>query len=199
MAHSTEEWLIALQQAMPRGKAWPSENDAYLTRFLRAVAARLHRAECDASRLSVEMRPETTLQLLPEWESYLGLPECSSVTSTTEERRRAVAEKHRRRGGLEPWKIEQVAAALGFSIRVTVILPHHCMRNCLEALYPARYRWLLRVDVLEGDTGRFTCTDNVLTPLFSDYARILECHLTRYRLAGSAYEYIYYGDRNVSC
>ena len=76
MAHSVTEWLTALQQVMPRGKAWPRDNDADLNRFLRALAERLTRVEYDASRLHVEMRPETTLQLLPEWEQYLALPEC---------------------------------------------------------------------------------------------------------------------------
>ncbi|MCZ5371667.1 DUF2313 domain-containing protein [Escherichia coli] len=72
MAHSVTEWLTALQQVMPRGKAWPRDNDADLNRFLRALAERLTRAEYDASRLHVEMRPETTLQLLPEWGAISG-------------------------------------------------------------------------------------------------------------------------------
>lgn len=37
MAHSVTEWLTALQQVMPRGKAWPRDNDADLNRFLRAL------------------------------------------------------------------------------------------------------------------------------------------------------------------
>ncbi|WP_241957500.1 MULTISPECIES: putative phage tail protein [unclassified Escherichia] len=86
MAHSVTEWLTALQQVMPRGKAWPRDNDADLNRFLRALAERLTRVEYDASRLHVEMRPETTLQLLPEWEQYLALPECGIAATTTEAR-----------------------------------------------------------------------------------------------------------------
>ncbi|EMO4249237.1 DUF2313 domain-containing protein [Citrobacter freundii] len=195
MAHSTEEWLIALQQAMPRGKAWARDNDADLTRFLRALAKRLNRAEFDAARLQPEMRPETTLQLLPEWEEYLGLPECGISPPTVEDRRRAAAEKHRRKGGLAPWQIEQVAAALGFIIRVTVILPHHCLRSCMYPLHPPRYRWTLKIDVLDNTGGRFTCVDNVMTPLISDRARELECTLTRYRLAGTGYEYNYTGEK----
>lgn len=121
MAHSVTEWLTALQQVMPRGKAWPRDNDADLNRFLRALAARLTRIEYDASRLHVEMRPETTLQLLPEWEQYLALPECGIAATTTEARRRAVVEKYRRKGGLATWQIEAAAAALGFTIKVTAV------------------------------------------------------------------------------
>ncbi|ENU7827639.1 YmfQ family protein, partial [Shigella dysenteriae] len=175
MAHSVTEWLAALQQVMPRGKAWPRDNDADLNRFLRALAERLNRTEYDASRLHVEMRPETTLRLLPEWEQYLALPECGIAPTTREARRRAVVEKYRRRGGLATWQTEAAAAALGFTIKVTAVLPHHCLRDCMYPLHPARYRWMLKVNVPGKDAGRFTCIDGVMTPLISERTRELEC------------------------
>ncbi|HFP9810802.1 TPA: putative phage tail protein, partial [Escherichia coli] len=148
----------------------------------------------DASRLHVEMRPETTLQLLPEWEQYLALPECGIAATTTEARRRAVVEKYRRKGGLATWQIEAAAAALGFTIKVTAVLPHHCLRDCMYPLHPARYRWLLKVEVPDKDAGRFTCIDDVMTPLISERTRELECLLKHYRLAGTEYEYYYTGE-----
>lgn len=194
MAHSVTEWLTALQQVMPRGKAWPRDNDTDLNRFLRALAERLTRVEYDASRLHVEMRAETTLQLLPEWEQYLALPECGIAATTTEARRRAVVEKYRRKGGLATWQIEAAAAALGFTIKVTAVLPHHCLRDCMYPLHPARYRWMLKVEVPDKDAGRFTCIDDVMTPLISERTRELECLLKHYRLAGTEYEYYYTGE-----
>lgn len=194
MAHSVEAWLNALQQVLPRGKAWSREENADLTAFLRGLAYRLSRAESNADLLLTEMRPETTKQLLEEWEEYLALPECDIGAGTFEDRRRAVTEKYHRKGGLAPWQIEAVAAALGFNVRVNVILPHHCMRSCMYPLWPFRYRWLLQIEVLDVSGGRFTCMDNVMTPLLSDRARELECVLTKYRLAGTGYEYIYEGD-----
>ena len=191
MAHSVDEWLHALQQVMPRGKAWPRELNADLTRFLRALARRLSRVESNGDALLTEMRPETTFQLLSDWETYLGLPECELDSDTIEDRRRAAVEKHHRKGGLAPWQIEDVAKALGFTITVRVFLPHHCMRSCMYPLYPARYRWLLQIEVKDMQGGRFTCMDNVMTPLISNRVRNLECVLSKYRLAGSGYEYIY--------
>lgn len=191
MAHSVDDWLHALQQVMPRGKAWPREMNADLTRFLRALARRLSRTEADSDTLISEMRPETTFLLLPDWEAYLELPECELPEGTAEARRTAVVEKYHRKGGLAPWQIEDVAKALGFTITVRVILPHHCMRDCMHPLYPARYRWLLQVDVRDIQGGRFTCMDNVMTPLLTDRARNLECVLSKYRLAGTNYEYLY--------
>lgn len=191
MAHSVDEWLGALWQVMPRGKAWLRDEDGDLNLFLRALARRLSQTEFDAENLLPEMRPETTFMLLEEWEEYLELPECGQLSGTVEDRRRAVVEKYHRKGGLSPWQIEAVAAALGFTIRVTVLLPHHCMRSCMYPLYPARYRWTLQIDVIGISGGRFTCIDNVMTPLLSERARELECVLTKYRLGGTAYEYFY--------
>lgn len=191
MAHSVDDWLHALQQVMPRGKAWPREKDADLTRFLRALAGRLNRVEANGDALLREMRPETTFQLLPDWEDYLELPECDLPTGTVEERRAAIVEKYHRKGGLAPWQIEDVAKALGFTITVHAILPHHCMRSCMYPLYPARYRWLLQINVQGIQGGRFTCIDNVMTPLLTDRASNLECVLSKYRLAGTGYEFFY--------
>lgn len=194
MAHSVDDWLHALQQVMPRGKAWPRDLNANLTKFLRAFAARLSRVEGDADALLAEMRPETTFQMLSDWEGYLGLPECETAAETVEARRLSVVEKHHRKGGLATWQIESVAAALGFEIKVNVILPHHCLRSCMYPLFPTRYRWLLQIDVLSITGGRFTCLDNVMVPLLSDRARELECLMTKYRLAGTGYEFVYLGE-----
>lgn len=179
---------------MPRGKAWPRELNADLTRFLRALALRLSRVENDSNALLNEMRPESTFQLLPEWENYLGLPECDLPPGTVEARRLAVVEKYHRKGGLASWQIEAVAAALGFTVKVNVILPHHCMRSCMYPLWAARYRWILQIEVLSITGGRFTCLDNVMIPLISDRARELECLMTKYRLGGTAYDFIYLGE-----
>ncbi|HFS8942346.1 TPA: putative phage tail protein [Enterobacter roggenkampii] len=191
MAHSVDDWLHALQQVMPRGKAWSRENNADLTRFLRALARRLSRVESSGDVLLNEMRPETTFLLLEDWEKYLELPECDLPSGTFEDRRAAVVEKYHRKGGLAPWQIEAVAKTLGFTITVRVILPHHCLRSCMYPLFPARYRWLLQVDVQNITGGRFTCMDGCMTPLLNDRASNLECVLSKYRLAGTNYDYLY--------
>ncbi|HGE8484770.1 TPA: YmfQ family protein [Serratia marcescens] len=190
MAHSVTEWQDAIQQNMPRGRAWPRDETADLTALIRGVSHRLNRLEINADLLLAEMRPETTVQLLPEWENYLGLPECNIPNNDFLSRRAAVVEKYHRKGGLAPWQIENVAKALGYSVEVKQILPHHCLRNCMHPIYPKRYRFLLVVTV--HDAGkRFTVLDEVLMPLIEYHTQMLECVLTKYRLAGFGYEYIF--------
>ncbi|ECF0258978.1 DUF2313 domain-containing protein [Salmonella enterica subsp. enterica serovar Agbeni] len=178
MAHSVNDWLHVLESVMPRGLAWPRERTAALSRFLAGIAPRLARVETNGDRLLLEMRPETTEEMLPDWEWYLALPECPDADTSFEGRRKAAVEKYHRKGGLEPWRIEEIINDYGFEIRVIEILPHHCLRDCLYPLWPAYYRWTIKIEV-EGDESA-----------------LLECVLSRYRLAGMGYEFIYSGDEN---
>lgn len=192
MAHSVDEWHDVLQQLMPRGKAWPRDQTAALTSLLRGFSARLNAAETNADLLLKEMRPETTELMLEEWEDYLGLPECNAIPDGFERRRDVVVEKYHRKGGLAPWQIEQaVKDALGFTIQVTEILPHHVLRNIMYPIYSRKYRFIMQVTVTDMPMIRFKTISNVLTPLISYQAQILECFLRRYRLGGHDYDFQY--------
>lgn len=191
MAHAVEQWGDALLQQMPRGRAWPRDPDADLPKYVMGFAKRLAQLELSADQLLLEMRPETTVQLLPEWEEYLDLPECGTVNQPFEMRRAAVVEKYHRKGGLQTWMVEQIAAALGFNVKVSEQWPHHVLRDVNFPIYPASARFILRVDVLGIQEDRFTVLDNVLTPLRGNAALILECVLNRLKIAGFYYDFTY--------
>lgn len=191
MAHSVEEWGDTLLKQMPRGRAWPRDPDTDLPKYVRGFARRLAELELSADQLLLEMRPETTVQLLPEWEQYLGLPECDIAGQSFEMRRNAVVEKYHRKGGLQTWMIEQIAAAFGFTIKVSEQWPHHVLRNVSYPLYPSSTRFVLRVDVIGMPEDRFTVLDNVLVPLRGTAPLVLECVLNRLKLAGFYYDFNY--------
>ena len=191
MAHAVEQWGDALLQQMPRGRAWPRDPDANLPKYVMGFAKRLAELELSADQLLLEMRPETTVNLLPEWEEYLGLPECGTTVQTFEMRRAAVVEKYHRKGGLQTWMIEQLAAALGFTVKVYEQWPHHVLRGVTYPIYPASTRFVLRVDVYDLPEERFTVLDNVLTPLRGNAPLVLECVLNRLKLAGFYYDFNY--------
>lgn len=144
MAHSVNEWLGALWQIMPRGKAWSRDEDGDLNLFLRALARRLSQTEFDAENLLPEMRPETTFMLLEEWEEYLELPECGQLSGTVEDRRRAVVEKYHRkvafpRGRLKRWlpRLDLLSGLLSFCLTIA------CVAACIPFIQPViagRYR-----------------------------------------------------------
>ena len=122
-ARDTDRYVRLLLSLLPRGRAWPRDPDAYLPKYVSGFAQRLADLELSADELLLEMRPETTVQLLEEWETYLGLPECDSTTQSFARRRAAVVEKYHRKGGLQTWQIELIAAALGFTedVRLRVV------------------------------------------------------------------------------
>lgn len=191
MAHSVDDWLSVLQQVMPRGPAWSNEASSPLARYLRGYARRLQRAEANADRLLDEMRPQSTIEMLPEWEQYLGLPECGTAPESFVQRRAAVVEKYGRRLGLAIWQIEMLAARLGYQIEVRVNYPHHCQRSCVYPLHPEADRMRLHIHIYGVPDAAFTVLDTVNTPLMSDEAGALQCGLERYQLAGADNIYYY--------
>lgn len=192
MAHSVAQWTNAIMAQMPRGVIWQRSTSLDLYKYAQGYAPRLERVEASADNLLLEMRPETTLQLLDEWEEYLGLPECvAEPVSNIEYRRYAVVEKYHRKGGLQAWNVQRLAEDLGFTVSVDEVFPHHCLRGCTYPLWPQQYRYILRVTVTGIPGAYMTCLDDVLTPLLIADARVLECTLNRYKLGGLYYEFYY--------
>lgn len=191
MGHSVTQWSNSIMQQMPIGVIWQRETSLELYKYVAGYAPRLEAAEISADGLLLEMRPMTTLQMLPEWEDYLALPECSTANKTIESRRAAVVEKYYRKGGLQSWNIEKLAADLGFDIEVQELYPHHILRGCNYPLYEEKYRHVLRIYVKGITQAYATCVDDCLTPLVLQTAAILECTLNRFKMAGKYYEYYY--------
>lgn len=192
MGHSVAQWTNSVLAQMPRGILWQRATSLDLYKYTQGYAPRLESAEASADSLLLEMRPETTLQLLDEWEEYLGLPECTlEPVSSIEYRRAAVAEKYHRKGGLQAWNIQKLATDLGFTVAVNETFPHHCIRSCIYPVWEQKYRHILRVTVFGIPDAYMNCLDHVLTPLLTSDARILECTLNRYKVAGSYYEFYY--------
>lgn len=115
-----DDFLAALQAYLPRGFAWPRDPDAVLTQFLAGTAkaqARLHARE---NALLVDVFPATTLELLPEWEFSLGLPDkCIGPAPTIEERRALVMARLTAQGGASIAYFIAIALALGYVITIS--------------------------------------------------------------------------------
>ncbi|HHE1214566.1 TPA: YmfQ family protein [Vibrio parahaemolyticus] len=192
MGHTIAQWSNSIMSQMPRGILWQRETSLDLYKYANGYAPRLERVEASADSLLFEMRPETTYELLPEWEEYLGLPECSAQPSDNFEYRRwAVVEKYHRKGGLQAWNIQKLAEDLGFTVEVDETFPHHCLRGCNYPLWEQKYRYILRVTVYGIPNAYMTCLDDILTRLVTSDARVLECTLNRYKLGGLYYEFYY--------
>lgn len=122
--YSQDDYRSALQALMPRGRAWPRDADATQTAALAGLARAFARTNGDAAALLVDAFPSTTAELLPEWESSLGLPDpCAGPQPTVQARRAQVVARLTALGGQSVDYYVALAQALGYSITITQFAP----------------------------------------------------------------------------
>lgn len=77
-----DDYLALLAALLPPGAALPRQADSVLMRLLSAPAAELARIDARAAALLTEALPNTTAELLGDWETAFGLPDACSPLST---------------------------------------------------------------------------------------------------------------------
>lgn len=108
----------------PPGQAFPTETDSLWVKLLGVFADTMARVDANAVLLINEAFPDTTTQLLPNWERVVGLPDdCSVLGDSYEIRRANLISKLRATGGQSPSYFIDVAAALGYTITITEFKP----------------------------------------------------------------------------
>lgn len=112
------EQLAAL---LPPGRIWTARPDSTLRRILSAVASMCMRIHTTAASLQFELFAPSTLNLLPEWERLLGLPdECTPLEGLTlQERRALVVERLTIQPRPTLQYLQELAHALGYSAVAT--------------------------------------------------------------------------------
>lgn len=97
------------------------EEDSELYPVIEALSAEVSRADCRATALIDEALPDTTTELLEDWERMLGLPESCipEAFSTIGQRRNMVLFKLRLIGQQDPAFYIELAAVLGYTITIT--------------------------------------------------------------------------------
>lgn len=123
-SYSIADFAAALQALFPRGRAWPREPDAVQSVVIAALAPTVQRHHARANQLLVDAFPSSTLELLPEWEETLGLPDpCQGLSPTISQRRAQVVARFAGRGGQSVPYIVAYAANLGYAITITQFAP----------------------------------------------------------------------------
>ena len=85
---SGDDYAVALTKLLPRGAAWPREDDRLIMRVVRGLAQIWGYVDGRAADLlERESDPRKTVELLPDWERAFGLPDpCFSEPFSTEAR-----------------------------------------------------------------------------------------------------------------
>lgn len=202
MAYSADNYLQMLINLLPRGRAWSRDPDSILYKLMHAFSAELGRIDGRNTDLSIERDTRFTIELLPDHEKDLGLPdECTTLAETIAERRRIANSKLVTDTGLDKQTYIDIAADLGYIITITEFTP--CWSGMAVSGDPCGdqqniFYWQVNV-IITAETFEdwvyFTCGSSecgdllIYAPLLS----VLECVLNTYKPAWTKMLFTYIG------
>lgn len=127
---TAEEYLGQFQQLLPRGRIWHRGWGVVQAADLLALMPTWVRLTLRANDVIPQTFPCTTVDMLPEWEATLGLPDpCTGPLSSVQLRTAAVCAKFDARGGQSREYFIHLAASLGFQIQIQTFVPFYAGRG----------------------------------------------------------------------
>jgi len=124
MAYSQDDFAGALRSLAPPGLAWRAEPSSTQSQVMAGLAAVYARNSERAEYLLQDAFPATALELLPDWETSLGLPDAVlGQLPTIQQLRAAVQTRLASAGGQSAPYFTAVAASLGYTISITHFSP----------------------------------------------------------------------------
>lgn len=171
-------YRTALQALLPPGVAWSRDPERVLTKLLNGFAGVFGAIDSRIDHLLSESDPRTSLEMLPEWENAVGLPDpCLGLAPSD------VARRERLLSGLIPpdssSRIDMsiLASSLGYE-GCYVIEPtfFRTNSNCNDSCYSENwaFTWILAVPIA-ATVRLFTTTSTCRESLASWQHELLEC------------------------
>ena len=158
------DFARAMQALMPRGLAWPREQDAVQTQVIDALAPTAQRVADAATNEIPDAFPATTVSLIPEWQQSLGLPDpCLAIPTTNAEAQAQIVAKLIDNGGQSISYFIGQAAALGYTIAIEEYVPFRPGRSRVGiALVCApgwQFAWTVTVTAMppNGSVAQLEC------------------------------------------
>ncbi|HEX7853883.1 MAG TPA: putative phage tail protein [Sphingobium sp.] len=128
--YSQDDYASAAIAHLPRGLVWPRDSGTDLHTFWLALAGTWQRLDARAVQLRIDTFPRSTVDLLPEWEASVGLPDpCAGPNPTFEQRRNQVVARIVGKGGQSRAFFTQFAAELGIEIEIRTFAPFRAGRS----------------------------------------------------------------------
>lgn len=133
---------------LPHGAAWDRE-DPVLGELVTAESLELSRVDVRARALERELDPSQTFELLVDWETSYGLPECAEP-ETLEGRRTALAAKLLAQSGHDHsigwW--DALVSKLGYALHFIDLGPSLmvCTDDCIDVVTDEAFMFALAVD-----------------------------------------------------
>lgn len=125
MPYKAVNYREQLKALLPSGEAFPQHRGSNLDKVIDAMSVEFSRVDGRADQLSVDAIPNTTAEMLTDWERVAGLPDnCSGLLpETVQARRNDLVSKLTSRGGQSRDYFIAMAAALGYTITIEEFRP----------------------------------------------------------------------------
>jgi uncharacterized protein YmfQ (DUF2313 family) len=141
------DYTATLQALLPRGKVWPRDPTATITKVAAALAQVYARNNTRANQLLTEAFPATTGELLDEWESTLGLPGWyGSQAPTTLARQQRIVAALTDSGGQSAQFFISLLATLGWTATINAFTAYNV--NCAVTVPIASDDWCFAWEVV---------------------------------------------------
>lgn len=196
IAPSEADLLAGLQRLMPMGRIWPREPDAVQTQVLATWVPAYARLYARDNHLLVDSFPATAVELLPEWEATLGLPDpCAGPAPTIVQRQAQVVARLTARGGQSVPYFTAYAAQLGFPVTITEFVPARYGRpNYGKPRYGRDWAhvWRVTAPAVAVTPARYGA-HRAGEPYASWGSKVLECELGEIKPAHTILQFAYVG------
>lgn len=191
---SGEDYTRALANLLPPGRAWSREADSVQMQALSCYAQTFRRNSDSAVALLNDGFPASTINLLPEWEATLGLPDpCAGIAPTLQARRAQVVARFASSGGQSASDFETYAAGLGYAIKVKQFSPFRVgQSSCGQQLGGLDWLYAWAIETQANTVTRFRMGAAAMgEPLASWGNAVLECELRDIAPAHSILQFHY--------
>lgn len=122
---TSADWIRTLYGLLGRGLIWTREEGRRLTKLITGASDEFVRVHNRAGDLMEEADPQTTTEMLPDWERVAGLPEFGYAPTAVADRRDTLLGKLASQGGQDLQYFEDVAVAYGATGATTEDGPNH--------------------------------------------------------------------------
>lgn len=117
----------------PKGACWPTDDASNWVKLLDSIAQEFARVDGRTVDLYAEGFPDTTVELIGNWERVVGLPDAfSNPDATLEERRQAVLFKLQARGGQTVEYLVDLINTLGYQAKIIEAVPFRADLSCTD-------------------------------------------------------------------
>ena len=176
---TAEDFANAMTALLPRGRVWPRDIDTIMRATLMGLSPTYVRNQDRANNLLVDSFPATAVELLPEWEASVGLPDpCAGPAPTIPQRQAQVVARFAKSGGQSTAYFIDLAATLGYNITITEFSPSRFGMRMGQRFGGSAWAYTWQVNAPLYGFHKFLFGANRMGDRFATFGNaVLECEL----------------------